>query len=81
MYELKERLAADCVEEASARIWDKYPEALAIVVRYLYCGWWEFEVIERPSCTAMQRGSVVEHSSYFTMKGVQNAKYQNHAIC
>jgi len=41
----------------------------------------EYEVIERPPCTAMQRGSEVEHSSYFTTKGVQNAKYQNYASC
>ncbi|MDI9412749.1 MAG: hypothetical protein QM401_04130 [Bacillota bacterium] len=78
---MKRRITARTADDASARIWDMHPKALGVVIHYLYCGWWEFEVIERPSCTAMQRGPEVEHSSYFTTKGVQNAKYQNHASC
>lgn len=75
------RLTGITFDDVSDRIWGMHPKALGVVIRYLYCGWWEFEVIERPPCTAMQRGSEVEHSSYFTTKGVQNAKYQNHASC
>lgn len=39
------RLVADCIEDASARIWDKHPTAVAVVLKYLYIGWYEYTVI------------------------------------
>lgn len=38
------RLTAVDPEEASARVWGKYPTALTIVIQYLYCGWYQCEV-------------------------------------
>lgn len=42
---MKRRITARTADDACARIWDKHPEALAVVIRYLYCGWWEYQVI------------------------------------
>lgn len=39
------RLVASCFEEASSRIWDKHPKAVAVIIKYLYVGWYECTVI------------------------------------
>ena len=39
------RLTGITFDDVSDRIWSQHPEALAVVIRYLYCGWWECEVI------------------------------------
>ena len=38
------RLVASCFEDASSRIWDKHPSALGVVIKYLYCGWYEYTI-------------------------------------
>lgn len=38
------RLYADDYEQAAAQVWDKHPKALAVVIKYLYCGWYEYAV-------------------------------------
>ncbi len=40
----KMRLTAESYDEASKRAWEKYPKALAIIISYLYCGWYDFEI-------------------------------------
>lgn len=39
------RVCADCVNEASAKAWGRHPRALAIIIKYLYKGWWEYAVL------------------------------------
>lgn len=41
-----DRLFAESADEASARGWGRHPRALAIALRYLYVGWWEYTVVE-----------------------------------
>ena len=39
------RLYADDYEQASAQAWDKHPNALGVIIKYLYCGWYECVVL------------------------------------
>jgi len=40
------RTTARSMDEATARIWDKYPKAIGIFIKYLYCGWYEYSIVE-----------------------------------
>lgn len=39
------RISAGSFDDASARLWAKFPRAVAIVIKYLYCGWYEYSVL------------------------------------
>ncbi len=38
------RLYADDYDQASAQVWRNHPGAMAIALKYLYCGWYEYTV-------------------------------------
>lgn len=40
------RIYADNFDQASAKVWDKHPLAVGVTIKYLYCGWYEYMVLE-----------------------------------
>ena len=38
------RISADNYDDAADKVWQRYPRAWVIQLRYLYCGWWEYTV-------------------------------------